>query len=337
MISDKTRLQQPTSSGLSRIEILRQRHIIRKAVRAYLDWEGYTEIDAPLIVSGTTPDPAVESFALEDGRYLASSTEYQMKRLAMSGIDRLYSLTQNFRAGDAVGAFRNPEFTMVEFGRVGIGMGPIEMDVEGFVTAAMRALGLETMLTYQGRQIDMRTPWERLSVKDAIARATGVAFEAFDLENCRRAVTALGLDLRADWVDDLTFLFSLIMDTIQPRLGELRPVFVREWPLYETTSAKSEDGIHADRSELFIAGIELADGFAALADADIQTYLFAEALARRAANGQQPVELDQKYLTAMRDDPPFGAGMALGFDRLVMLLTDQPHIRNVLAFHWDEL
>ena len=337
MTSDKTRLQQPTPSGLARIDILKQRHIIRRAIRTYLDSEAYTEIDAPLIVNGTTPDPAVESFALGQGRYLASSTEYHMKRLAMSGIDRLYSLTQNFRAGDAVGAYRNPEFTMVEFGRVGSGMWQIENDVEGFVSAAMNALGLRNTITYQERTIDMRTPWERLSVKDAIARVTGEAFEAFDLENCRRAATALGLEIRPDWADDLAFLFSLVMDTIQPRLGELRPVFVREWPLYETTSAQSDDGIHADRSELFIAGIELADGFAALADADIQMHFFQEALARRAANGQQPVELDQKYLDAMRDDPPFGAGMALGFDRLVMLLTDQPHIRNVLAFHWDEL
>ena len=317
-------------------EILRQRHIIRQAVRGYLDKAGYTEIDAPLLVRGTTPDPAVESFAVGE-RYLATSTEYQMKRLAIGGIEKLYSLTQNFREGDAVGAFRNPEFTMVEFGRIGADMRAIEQDLEGFVLAAMAALGLGDTLTYQRREIDMRPPWERISVAEAIGRATGVTFDAFDLANCRRAITALGIEIRADWAEDRDFLFSLLMDAIQPKLGEARPVFLREWPLYETTSAASKDGLTADRSELFVAGIELSDGFAALADADMQQHFFGLALERRAANGQAPVDLDQKYLAAMRDHSLFGAGMALGFDRLVMLLTDSAHIRDVLAFHWDEL
>jgi lysyl-tRNA synthetase class 2 len=320
---------------MAKNEILRRRHAIRQAVRAYLNGQGYIEIDAPLLVRGTTPDPAVESFAVGD-RYLATSTEYQMKRLAIGGMEKIYSLTQNFRAGDAVGAFRNPEFTMLEFGRVGTGMAAIEKDAEGFVTAAMAALSLGDTITYQGRKIDMRTPWERISVAEAITGATGIAFEAFDLENCRRAVEALGIEIRQDWAEDRDFLFSLLMDAIQPKLGADRPVFLRNWPLYETTSAASEDGLTADRSELFIAGIELSDGFAALADADIQAYFFEMARQRRAANGQQPVELDQKYLTAMRDTKMFGAGMALGFDRLVMLLTDSAHIRDVLAFHWDD-
>ena len=128
------------------------------------------------------------------------------------------------------------------------------------------------------------------------------------------------------------------MDEIQPRLGRDRPVFLREWPLYETTSAAAgADGRTSDRSELFIAGIELSDGFAAVADADVQMHFFQLAAERRAAQGLPPVQLDEKYVAAMRGQSLFGAGMAMGFDRLVMLLTDQPRIDTVLAFGWDEL
>ena len=324
------------NGGLTRAEILRRRAAIRQAVRGYLDGEGYVEIDTPLLVRGTTPDPAVESFPVGD-RYLVPSAEFQLKRLAIGGVQQLYSLTQNFRPGD-ISPVRNPEFTMVEWGRVGAPVSRMEADAEAFVTAAMGRLGLGDTLDYGGHTIDMRTPWERLSVSDAIRRLTGAPFPRFDLSSCRQAVEAAGLAIQPEWAEDRDFLFSLLMTHIQPGLGTGRPVFLREWPFYETTSAKaSEDGQTADRSELFVAGVELADGFAALADAEMQTMLFQGALARRAANGQAAVTLDERYLDAMRVDPPFGAGMAMGFDRLVMLLTGQTEIRNVLAFAWDEL
>ena len=336
-MNDALRWRQPVSpGGPSRLDLLKRRHAIRQAVRAFLDGQGYTEIDAPLLVRGTTPDPAVQSFAVSD-RYLATSTEYQMKRLGIGGLDRIYSLTQNFRKGDA-GPFRNPEFTMLEWGRIGAGMAAIEADAEGFVLAAMARAGLADRLTYQGHAIDMRLPWERLTVLDAVGRFTGAMVQDFELPSCRRAVEALEISVRDDWADNRDFLLGLVMTEIQPQLGRDRPVFLREWPLHETTSARaSDDGATANRSELFIAGIELADGFAALADAELQAHLFQAALARRASLGMEAVALDEKYLNAMQDQAVFGAGMALGFDRLVMLLTDQPRIAAVLALGWDEL
>lgn len=335
--SDALRWRKPVAPGqISRMEILRRRHVIRKAAREYLDHEGFTEIDAPLLVRGTTPDGAVESFSCDD-HYLATSTEYQMKRLAMGGFEKIYSLTQNFRTGDT-GTFRNPEFTMLEFGRVGIRMDRIEQDAEGLVLNALKMLGLPERITYQGREIDMRRPWERLSVSEAVKRAAGVPLDDFELATCRKAVEAAGIEIRPQWAEDCDFLFSLLMEHIQPQLGLHRPIFLTQWPMFQTTSAAgTEDEKFAERSELFIAGVELSDGFAGVADADVQQYLFMDALAKRRASGQANVELDQKYLDAMRFGAPPGAGMAMGFDRLVMLLTDQPHIKNVLAFAWDEL
>jgi lysyl-tRNA synthetase class 2 len=322
-------------NGLSRLEILRRRAVVRRAVRAYLDRENYIEIDAPLLVRGTTPDMAVESFPVED-LYLSTSTEYQLKRLEMGGVERLYSLTQNFRHGD-VGRFRNPEFTMLEWGAAGARIEDIEQDVENFVSESMSALGLPQKISYQGQTIDMKAPWPRLSVAKAVLNLTGVDISDFESESCWRAAEAAGVGLHDEWRGQRDFLFSVLMDELQPRLGTDRPVLLCDWPLYQTTSAASDDGKTVKRSELYIAGIEIADGFAGLADPTLQEQFFGYASEQRKALGMPDVAWDAKYLEAMRGGAPYGAGMALGFDRLVMLLTDQPEIKNVLSFAWEEL
>ena len=336
--NDALRWRQPvTPEGPSRMEILRQRHIIRRAMRAYLDQQEFLEIDTPLLVRGASPDIAVESFSVGD-RYLVSSTEYQLKRLAVGGFTRIYSLTQNFRPGDK-SQYRNPEFTMLEWGRVGGDMRQIENDLEAMVASALEQLHLPSTINYQGRMIDLGRPWERLPVLAAIERITGVPMNDFDLDSCRKAASAAGMEIRPSFAEDRDFLFSLLMDFIQPQLGIERPIFLTEWPMFQSTSAGADpsDPTLANRSELFIGGIEISDGFAGLANVELQTHLFNYALALRAKEGQDIVALDEKYLTAMRLGSPYGAGMALGFDRLVMLLTNQSQINSVLAFGWDEL
>ncbi len=335
--NDALRWRRPLPSGLSRMEILRRRHTIKRAVRQYLDGQGFIEIDPPLLVRGTTPDIAVESFKVED-RYLATSTEYQLKRMAVGGFSRLYSLTQNFRSGDN-STVRNPEFTMLEWGRVGEDMRQIENDIESMVVTAAEDLQLPTVIDYQGHKIDLSPPWERVPVLAMIERVTGVPIKDFDAASCRKAAQAAGMDVRPDWAENRDFLFSLLMDFIQPRLGIEHPLFLTEWPMFQTTSAGADpsDPALANRSELFIGGLELGDGFAGLADAGIQTLLFEQALETRKQEGKDIVALDDKYLSAMRLGCPYGAGMAVGFDRLVMLLTNQSRIADVLAFAWEEL
>ncbi len=335
--SDVMRWRKPLSAnGPTRMEILRQRATIRRAVRMALDEGGFTEIEAPLLVRGTTPDIAVESFAVGD-RYLVTSTEYQLKRLVVGGMDKIYSLTKNFRADDA-GTFRNPEFTMLEWGRVGCSMELIQADAEAVLSKALAALNLGDTLTYQGRKLDMSRPWKRETVAQAVHRVTGVSIDSYTAESCYNAARSAGAIMREEWKTDRNFVFSLLMDAIQPKLGDTGPLFLTRWPAFQTTSANPDsDPFFVDRAELFIAGIELADGFAGLADANLQAYLFDQALAERKRLGMQSVTLDAAYLDAMKQGGPYGAGMAMGFDRLVMLLTDQPTIGSVLAFAWDEV
>jgi lysyl-tRNA synthetase class 2 len=333
---DGMRWRHYDAGGRSRMDVLRDRHVIRLAVRAYLDNEGFIEIDVPLLVHGTTPDAGIPSFAVAD-RYLVTSTEYQLKRMIVGGFDRIYSLTQNFRAGDT-GSQNNPEFTMLEWGRVGVGIEIIEQDVERFVNAAHRALGGDGNLVFQGHRIDLTPPWPRLSVAAAFSEVTGYTVTEFSVPTLRSALQAAGLAVRHEMQEDQVFLFTILLDHVQAHLGFERPVFLRDWPSFLTSSAAEQTaGILADRSELFVAGIELADGFPSLTNYQRQQETFREQLARRQIEGSPPVMVDSSYLEALRLGLPPGAGMALGFDRLVMLLTDQTLIRPVLAFAWDEV
>lgn len=334
--SDALRWRKRGADGLTRMELLRRRHIVRRAVRDYMDGEGFIEIDTPLLVHGTTPDTAIDSFRLGD-RFLVTSAEYQIKRMEIGGFDKTYTLTQNYRLGDDTSPCRNPEFTMIEWARVGDTLARIEADAEQMTWCAHRALGGGDVLDYQGHRIRLAPPWRRMSIAQAVETYVGVALPDFSLASILKAVQKAGLAVKPEWREDRPLLFTLLMDHIQPFLGFEQPVFLCDWPSFQTSSASGKDGGDiAERSELFIAGIEISDGFPTLTNYRVQVEAFAQQLERRQQMGLPEALLDEAYLKAMKVGIPSGAGMALGFDRLVMLLTGQTEIRRVLAFAWDE-
>ena len=333
---DAMRWRKADKHGITRMDTLQKRHLIKRAVRDYLHDEGFIEIDTPLLVKGTTPDAEIDSFAVGD-HYLITSAEYQIKRMEIGGFDRLYTLTQNFRLGDR-GRYRNPEFTMLEWARVGQSLRAIEEDVEHFTRAAYKTLGGTGKLDYQSHTIDLDGTWERLSVKDAIKRYVGADISDFSTASLRQAVRTAKMHLNDTWANDPVHLVTLLLDHVQGFLGFERPVFLTEWPNFLTSSAEEHaHGGFTERSELFIAGVELSDGFPSLTNTPRQHENFALQQERRRHEGKDTVALDERYLDAMQEGFPSGAGMALGFDRLVMILTNQPDIAAVLAYSWDEL
>ena len=336
MNGDAMRWRKRDAAGKSRMDVLHKRHIIRRAVRDYLDDQGFIEIDAPLLVHGTTPDAVINAFAV-DGRYLSTSTEHQIKRLQVGGFEKLYTLAKNFRAADGEGSTHNPEFTMLEWDRVGGSLDDVERDAEGFFMAAHHALGGGDTLNYQGHNVDLKTPWARITVAEAIHRHTGVAMPDFELESIRAAAKATNIAIHDEWKNDRAFLFSILMDHLQQHIGYDRPTFVHEWPSFMTSMAPAGNSGTSARSELYICGLELSNGFPSVTNADEQLKGFEAQQERRRIEGKAPVMLDQRLLAAQRQGLPACTGMALGFDRLVMILTDQADIRATLAFAWDEV
>jgi len=218
-------------------------------------------------------------------------------------------------------------------------MKEIEDDTESIAIKALEALKMPLDITYQGIPLNMKAPWKKTPVFDEVERLTKYKMKDFELDDCYKACVAAGIQISDDWKDNKEFLFSILMDTLQPQIGIGAPVFLTEWPLYQTTTSASVPGKPdiAQRSQLFMAGVEVADGFADLSDADQQLKLFNEANKLRVREGKPAVKLDENYLKSMRLGCSYGAAMALGFDRLVMILTDQRTIKTTLAFDWEEV
>jgi lysyl-tRNA synthetase class 2 len=322
-----------------RRECLRSRHRTAHAIRGWFMDEGFLEVETPLLVPGMAPDPHLDPIGAGGG-YLVTSTEYQLKRMFVGGFSKAYTLTKNFRKGEK-GRFHNPEFTMLEWGRVGGSLEQIESDARAFIQTAASTIGSSRTLSWNGRQVDVMAPsWQRVDLLEALKYQFGISIStSFDVTEVNAELARAKLLREGTPVPQNRFeAVSILVDMLQPHLGHPVPTFLRGWPAFLTPSSETlkDDPSIADRSELFIAGVELADGFAFARDASVQRERFEAAHRARKELGTPPVVVDERYLKAIESGLAPGAGMAMGFDRLVMLLTGASEIRDVLAFAWDE-
>jgi lysyl-tRNA synthetase class 2 len=257
-----------------------------------------------------------------------------MKRLLADGFERTFQLARVFRNGE-VSATHNPEFTMLELYRAGTDYEGIMQDLEQLLEAAAVALCGTTRVRWRGVELDLAAPFPRLTMRDAFRERAGV-----DLERCRDDVDRLRDEARAagldpgrpgDSFDDL--FFRIFLERVEPGLGAPRPVFLTEWPasMAALSRVKADDARWAERFELFAAGLELANGFTELTDAAEQRRRLEEEQETRRALGREVYPLDEGFLDAVARMPHAG-GVAVGFDRVLMLLTGASSIRDVLLF-----
>lgn len=307
------------------------RHRIRRAVRAFLDERGYVEIEAPLLVVSPGLEPHLDAFEVPTGgprRYLHTSPEYALKRLLGDGFDRIYSLGPCFRDEPAADT-HSPEFTMLEYYAVGLDLEGLMAETEGLIRAAAAGTGPGA--------VDFSTPFERLSVREAFMRhANGVdpwgCSDAGALANAARA-RGLRISLDGDRWDDV--FFQIFLNHVEPELGRDRPVFLHRWPASQAALARLDpaDPTVALRFELYAGGFELANAFDELTDPAEQRRRFQADLAHRRLEGRQQPPIDEALLEAIGRMRPT-AGIALGFDRLVMLLTRASRIDDVRSQPW---
>ncbi len=316
-----------------------QRQLILRTIREALYAHDFLEAETPMLVKGTCPDVQIDSIIAGNG-YLVTSTEYQIKRLIVDGWDKVFTLTKNFRANEK-GPYHSSEFTMLEWARAHALLEDIEEDAIRFIRDAFRQIHPgKDQLNYRGHAIDMASPWERLTVREAFSRYLRMHDVGdFSLAALCESANDAGVRLPANFLRDQHLVLSFLLDLVQPYLGKDTPTFLREWPAFMTSSAQlSERDPHvAERSELYMAGIEIADGFPFLRDAGMQRDFFAREQKRREEEGKPRVVLDEKYIEALERGIPSGAGMALGIDRLVMVLLDKQTIGEVQAFSEHEI
>jgi lysyl-tRNA synthetase class 2 len=281
-------------------------------------------------------DPAVKG----DARYLITSPEYHMKRLVAAGLPRSFQITRAFRGGER-GPHHQPEFTIVEWYRTQAPLEAIADDCEALVRAAARAAGTYPVLpAREGVTLRLDQPFERTTVAALLLRHAGITLQGDETaaalaDKARAAGVALG---GATAFDDV--FFQIFLDRVEPAIGRERPTFVFDWPLPLAALARRKERPGAppvaDRFELYAAGLELANAFGELTDAAEQRARFVAEAAQRGARGKAVYPLDEKLLAALPAMPPT-SGVALGFDRLVMLALGKPEIRDVVAFADDEI
>lgn len=314
--------------------ILRSRII--NSMRQYFQQHGFMEVETPMmqvIPGGALAKPFVTHHnALDQKMYLRIAPELYLKRLVVGGFEKVFEINRNFR-NEGLSTRHNPEFTMVEFYQAYAD----HNDLMDFTEDMLRHIVTEvlgtTKVTYQGLEIDFAEPFARLPVRDAVLRYCDGVTEADLATRESLAVLAEKLDIKVEpsWGSG-RILMEVFDKTVEHHL--LQPTFITEYPTEVSPLARRNDDNPevTDRFELIIAGRELANGFSELNDAEDQAARFKEQVAQKDAGDDEAMHYDADYVTALEYGMPPTAGEGIGIDRLVMLLTDSPSIKDVLLF-----
>jgi len=286
----------------------------------------------------------IDALPAGGGRYLITSPEYHMKRLVAGGLTRIVQVCRCFRAEEA-GPFHQPEFTMIEWYRAGGSMDALIADCEALVAGAARAVGrwprvpvpTSRRSAYADDSLRLDCAFQRTTVRDLFKRHAGLDLRGDESKaDMRLLAERAGCRVTHDAGWDDVF-FQIFLDRIEPHLGLTCPTFVEDWPLpmAALARAKVDDALTAERFELYAGGLELANAFGELTDPVEQRARFVEEAGLRQQRGGAVYPLDEKLLAAL-GHMPATCGIAMGFDRLVMLVTGAATIREVLAFANDE-
>jgi lysyl-tRNA synthetase class 2 len=301
---------------------LRERARVCAEVRRFFDARGFLEVQTPVMVPSPGLDVHLDAFEIAGGdggapRWLSTSPEYQMKRLLADGLTRIYQIAPCFRRGER-GARHNPEFTMVEWYRAGAGVDDVMSDTEQLVAGTTGGA-----VHLDGRRIELQPPFARIGVCEAFERFAGWSRD----------------ETLAAAEGDEDRYFRALVDRVEPALATADGgVFLVDFPAAQASLARTHpaDARLAERFELYVAGVELCNGFGELVDPAEQRRRLERDQETRRARGLSVYPIDERFVAALGRVPPSG-GNALGLDRLVALACGTTDIADVLAFTADEV
>jgi lysyl-tRNA synthetase class 2 len=315
------------------------------AVRSFFAEAGFVEVETPALQISPGLEPHLKAFVtvLYDPltgaalpRYLHTSPEFAMKKLLAGGMQRIWQLCHVFRDGER-GATHHPEFTMIEWYRAGATYRDIMADCDALLRRVQQSAAVEAF-RWQGNTADARQEWQHLSVADACRDLAGIDLLATmpdplhpDAALLAAAAWRAGLAPH-DGDDWETLFFRILLERIEPKLGIGAPTILYDYPLAQAALArrKPDDPRFAERFELYVCGLELANAFGELTDAAEQRARFEADRQKKQALYGETYPIDEDLLAALEHGLPDCAGIALGFDRLVMLAAGVDHIEDVL-------
>ena len=308
---------------------------IIKAVREFLDAEGFIEVETPIlnsIAGGATARPfKTHHNTLDIDMFLRIAPELYLKRLIVGGFEKIYEIGKMFR-NEGMSVKHNPEFTMMELYQAYADYNDMMDLTEKIYAYILKKLKLPQKITYQGTEINLGSPWKRLTMIDAVKQYTGLDFNALDYTAARAKVKAMG-DVPLKDADTWGRLLYAVFDAkVEAQLTD--PVFIYDYPVEESPLAKKKasDPRLTERFEFFIYAREMGNAYSELNDPIDQKERFAAQMALRAAGNDEAQETDDDFVNALEYGMPPTGGLGIGLDRLIILLTDSPSIRDIILF-----
>lgn len=306
------------------------------AIRGYLDGEGFMEVETPIlntVAGGAAARPFVTHHnTLDIDMYMRIAPELYLKRLIVGGFERVYELGRNFR-NEGMSVKHNPEFTMMELYAAYCDYNDMMTFTENIYTAAMNAIGLKDTITYEGVEIDMRTPWKRLTMKQAVKEYADLDFDAFgSFDEAKAAAKAKGVELAPTTDSVGRLLYEAFDQLVEAKL--IQPTFITDYPIEVSPLAKKRnDGSGLTyRFEFYIYGREGGNAYSELNDPVDQRARFEAQAKRLKAGDEEAVMSDDDFVTALEYGMPPTGGLGIGIDRMIMLLTNSSSIRDVILF-----
>jgi len=305
-------------------------------IRHYLNEHDFMEVETPMmqvIPGGATARPFITYHnSLEQQMYLRVAPELYLKRLVVGGFEKVYEINRNFR-NEGLSTRHNPEFTMLEFYQAYADYKDLMDLTEDMLRRLCESVLGSAQVEYQGKQYDFSQPFRRMTVLEAILHFNEDISEAQlqDIDSAREIARAKGIPLK-DSYGLGKIQIEIFEKTAEHRLEQ--PTFITEYPTEVSPLARRNDDnpFVTDRFEFFVAGRELANGFSELNDAEDQAERFRAQVAEKEAGDDEAMHYDEDYVRALEHGLPPTAGEGIGIDRLIMLLTDSPSIRDVLLF-----
>ena len=304
-------MSEPSWALSRKRQTLTERARIIQNIRSFFIDRGYLEVETPHRITANAPEPHIDAVA-SGACALHTSPELAMKRMLAAGDEQLFQVCRVWREGER-GQFHLPEFTLLEWYRVGI-------DYNALMKECMELIFVlvpEGKLYRAGRTIDLTMPWQKLTVTEAFTQ-----YASIDLNQT----------LASDCFEEI------LTNEVEPHLGKEKPTFLTEYPSSLAALARTKPGESqvAERFELYIDGLELANAFSELTDPEEQRCRFEKDEELRRTAGKTPYPLPERFLAEL-ENMPEAAGIALGLDRLIMLITDAEKIDDVVAFGPDDL
>jgi lysyl-tRNA synthetase class 2 len=308
------------------------------SMRDFMVQHEFLEVETPMlhpIPGGANAKPFVTHHnALEQDMYLRIAPELYLKRLIVGGFDRVFEINRNFR-NEGISVRHNPEFTMMEFYAAYWNY----MDLMAFTEQLIRHVAQRvcggTRLTYQGRDVDLESPFERLTIREAIVKHTDAGANVDNRDWLIQQLRKLGMDVVKDRLESRSLAGLQVLyfeETVEDKLWN--PTFICNHPTEISPLARANDNdpTITERFELYMTGREIGNGFSELNDAEDQAARFQSQVANKDDGDDEAMFYDADYIRALEYGMPPAGGCGIGIDRLIMLLTDSPSLREVILF-----